>query len=468
MRVIALFMVLVMFFTVVHRQHKVVEAEVITLTTATLLLVATLAAGGLYFAHEADAISFALEVIMHMPATALWLLQTVGAAGRVVTRAIDGAVRRVIRVTPAEMEKVWVETAEMLDTRYQGQIAERVIISHPPFFLYGSYQGLPVFSAPEIIGWDTSWSLRTLSSVEGRRTAYIERFKSAMSEAINFNGNRYTARVLPRTESTFTYNIYRNGVIIRSLIGPTHSGIQEATLAFGFRRQANNISFGLFTTQRCSTRIQTRFLALSDVNVNPADVELAVPTVINLNPVNIVEDMYAAREAVEALTGEWDDVDYIYLEFPQSLLDLLGGNTGVGDVVIPDGGVVAPPVNPPVDEALGGILDAITALPGQLANTMVGTMELDFSRFQNTTSLTMLFPFSIPFDFVRAINSLRVPPKPPRFEIDFTGTVLAGNQEVVWALDLSDFESIAQVVRWTVWISVFIGLMLATHKFIKW
>ena len=33
-------------------------------------------------------------------------------------------------------------------------------------------------------------------------------------------------------------------------------------------------------------------------------------------------------------------------------------------------------------------------------------MVLDFSRLHNSTDLTTLFPFSIPFDFARAINSL--------------------------------------------------------------
>jgi hypothetical protein len=118
-------------------------------------------------------------------------------------------------------------------------------------------------------------------------------------------------------------------------------------------------------------------------------------------------------------------------------------------------------------------------LPAAIGNTMVGSMTFDFDNDRN---LTMVFPFSIPFDITRAIGSLRVPPQAPRFEIDFEGTIYdvnvlaaelglpGGNlpDAFVMVLDMEYFDPVAQVIRWTVWLSFFVGLMYATSKVIKW
>jgi len=118
-------------------------------------------------------------------------------------------------------------------------------------------------------------------------------------------------------------------------------------------------------------------------------------------------------------------------------------------------------------------------LPAAIGNTMVGSMQFDFSNDRN---LSMLFPFSIPFDLYRMIGSLNVPAKAPRFEIDFEGTVFDVNYiadelnipqsnlpgAFVMVLDMENFESVAQIIRWTVWLSFVVGLMFATSKVIKW
>jgi len=95
---------------------------------------------------------------------------------------------------------------------------------------------------------------------------------------------------------------------------------------------------------------------------------------------------------------------------------------------------------------------------------VVGDRVIDYSKVK-VPDLTMVFPFCIPFDFGRAISSLQKEPKAPVYEIDFKGTKFG---DYKWRLDMAEFESMVVYVRWGIWITFFVGLIVTTHKFIKW
>ncbi|MCL2189883.1 MAG: hypothetical protein FWC16_12875, partial [Defluviitaleaceae bacterium] len=126
-------------------------------------------------------------------------------------------------------------------------------------------------------------------------------------------------------------------------------------------------------------------------------------------------------------------------------------------------------------------LAGIHSYAGAIAGTLAAEGNVDFNRYRGNRNLTTIFPFSIPFSFGRAISSLRAPPQAPRFEADFTGTVFDSNTIAqahgiptsgaggfVLTLDLEEFESLAVIIRWGVWITFFVGLMLLTNKLIRW
>lgn len=138
------------------------------------------------------------------------------------------------------------------------------------------------------------------------------------------------------------------------------------------------------------------------------------------------------------------------------------------------------------DDALAQILDAIAA--GELSATKeiadAGTItddpaipieetvpdvgELGLPALGET--LTTRFPFSIPWDVVRAIKLLAAPAKTPRFEVDFFAPVRyrfggkLGNTTVV--LDFSEYEIIGQVSRWASTIGFCLLLASGTKKLI--
>lgn len=120
----------------------------------------------------------------------------------------------------------------------------------------------------------------------------------------------------------------------------------------------------------------------------------------------------------------------------------------------------------------------ILALPYALG----GTMQFYFTpSTPGRNRITTIFPFSIPFSFGLAITTLRAPAVPPRFEADFSGTVLDGGTLASahgieglntggfnLVIDFAWLENLAMVIRWTVWIGFFVGLMFLTNKVIRW
>jgi hypothetical protein len=144
-----------------------------------------------------------------------------------------------------------------------------------------------------------------------------------------------------------------------------------------------------------------------------------------------------------------------------------------------------------VGETLGGMAGVLSSvntgvntIAHALTTGLIGDMNIRFDP--SGGGMTTKFPFSIPFDLARALSSLAAVPEAPRFEIDLSGTILDANRfggqnqqdggEVfdesgmhgaVWVLDLSDFEGIAYVIRWSVWISFMVGLILITPKIFR-
>ena len=85
-------------------------------------------------------------------------------------------------------------------------------------------------------------------------------------------------------------------------------------------------------------------------------------------------------------------------------------------------------------------------------------------------ALTSRFPFSIPWDFFRAVQLLAAPAKAPRFEVDFMQPIehrvghWQGETKIV--LDFSEYAIIGQVCRWTSTIGFCLMLAGATKRLI--
>lgn len=85
-------------------------------------------------------------------------------------------------------------------------------------------------------------------------------------------------------------------------------------------------------------------------------------------------------------------------------------------------------------------------------------------------ALTSRFPFSIPWDVYKGVTLLAAPPKAPYFEVDFLEPIghlvggWKGSTKIV--LDMSEYEIIGQVCRWTSTIGFCLFLASGTKRLI--
>lgn len=73
------------------------------------------------------------------------------------------------------------------------------------------------------------------------------------------------------------------------------------------------------------------------------------------------------------------------------------------------------------------------------------------------------FPFCIPFDIYKLFNILSAEPQAPQFQIPIT---IVDGEPVNIDIDLSEWDWIAEIVRWFMWIIFVVGLLALTNKLI--
>lgn len=135
-----------------------------------------------------------------------------------------------------------------------------------------------------------------------------------------------------------------------------------------------------------------------------------------------------------------------------------------------------------LQEILQGILDAILAGDLTASAEIVDTAEVpvepelpvvpevpeDLDKLG--AALTSRFPFSIPWDVYKGVTLLAAPPKAPYFEVDFMAPIAdrvggwQGSTKIV--LDMSEYEIIGQVCRWSSTIGFCLMLAAGTKRLI--
>lgn len=138
-----------------------------------------------------------------------------------------------------------------------------------------------------------------------------------------------------------------------------------------------------------------------------------------------------------------------------------------------------------IQDILQGILDAILAGDLTASAEIVDTAEVPVEPEEPDppivpelpsgldklgAALTSRFPFSIPWDVYKGVKLLAAPPKAPYFEVDFLEPIghlvggWKGSTKIV--LDMSEYEIIGQVCRWTSTIGFCLMLATGTKRLI--
>jgi len=332
-----------------------------------------------------------------------------------------------------------------------------------------------------------------------------------------------------REKRYMSYNANENAISQAN-----RSGLIIGQDRWGSRFIWSTVMYTLHTSSASTERIALG-MGRPVVLTSPIEDKVLIPPFdLSLSPANIITSPTAAVAAVATAAGAVESDDPVYIWWPNSLEELMAmidsaHGLSMSDVVLNPGEWIIddddnPPLWPPwggipqdwlddirdgvggIRDGVGGIRDGLAgreaweqdvrgelseintgvrALPVAIAAATVGPMQFNFNMPSGV--FVTRFPFSIPFDFARMINSLNVPPQAPRWEIDFAGTVLdgerfggpaassgrgifteSGMRGSRWVLDLKDFETIAFYIRWGIWILFAMGLMMLTSKVIRW
>ena len=115
---------------------------------------------------------------------------------------------------------------------------------------------------------------------------------------------------------------------------------------------------------------------------------------------------------------------------------------------------------------------AINANIAAIAKVFEAEAEIELDTDFNIDTPDVIidkFPFCLPFDIHRLFNLLSATPKAPKISVPIKIKEIAGysiNQDFSFEVDLSDYETVASIIRWLLYFTFIIGLVLATNKLI--
>lgn len=144
-------------------------------------------------------------------------------------------------------------------------------------------------------------------------------------------------------------------------------------------------------------------------------------------------------------------------------IDLQIGNQAIArplsDVLTVDGAI-------PLTQT--GALDMPVVQTGTADLTFDDTISdaIDFSPIKEVgKGLTEVFPFSIPFDFVRGVKLLVAPAVAPKFDIKFDNKYFKGGGHIL--IDFTQFETWATIIRFFIALSFSVFVVLKTRELIR-
>lgn len=106
------------------------------------------------------------------------------------------------------------------------------------------------------------------------------------------------------------------------------------------------------------------------------------------------------------------------------------------------------------------------AVAGAVADVAVSVPAVDTETGSYEVDLTYIFPFCLPFDFIRLLDALDAEPVTPVFEFPFV--VPALDIDITVTLDMSFLDPVMEVFRMGETVSFVILLIVLTQRVIKW
>lgn len=122
-----------------------------------------------------------------------------------------------------------------------------------------------------------------------------------------------------------------------------------------------------------------------------------------------------------------------------------------------------------IHELEGEIDDLYDVINSQEAVAAASSYDGTLSEFMLDSSVTTVFPFCVPFDFVRGIKLFSVSPEAPVFSVPFAIPAfgLFSGYETEITIDFCDYDAYFVPVRWFNTVLFVIALLFVTFKIVK-
>lgn len=174
-----------------------------------------------------------------------------------------------------------------------------------------------------------------------------------------------------------------------------------------------------------------------------------------------IDKLQEILDAVKDGTIEFDDI--------KEYMALISQLVGAGNLTADEQRRLLDNVDVNVDSIAGGVT-AIRNAVDSLTDSLADEIELDDDiNLDTPDNIIDKFPFCLPFDIHRLFNLLSASPQAPKITIPIKIKDIAGysiNQDFSFEIDLSDYEVVASIIRWLLYFTFIIGLVLATNKLI--
>ncbi|MBO6230510.1 MAG: hypothetical protein J6O50_08065 [Ruminiclostridium sp.] len=111
-------------------------------------------------------------------------------------------------------------------------------------------------------------------------------------------------------------------------------------------------------------------------------------------------------------------------------------------------------------------LQAINSNTKKIADVLTAEQAITAKKtfdIKTPSNIVDKFPFSLPFDIYNTFNLLSAEPKAPKFTFPLK---MDGVFDLSFEVDLSEYEWIAEIVRWLLFVVFVVGLIIVTNKLI--
>lgn len=425
-RIVCVLLIVLMAFMLVSPPKA--QAFTIVGEGALLLLVASMLTGtGMVFASDTQAQSAAMYAINNMSADMVSDLQQaalvaleVGTSGSVMGSFIKAASIGV---------DLWSDFGS-----YVTDLFDLVTSKINGFFSLEDY-GL-TGDVVSVSMSDGSVSDMSIYSYDSGTTGVVDGFD------FSYNGYSYRVSVTFREAEMTSYYESANLAVYY-----TYDGIEKTlfsgvgAMSYGLKVKFIYNSSGVVTVR--TVRMATNKTGTSKGALYTSDVQLLPYSEVAVSNTTVLVDS-------KALEYSYPDVlTDVKVAVPEVAEDLIG--LAWSDVVINyDGveryqGVLNPDIPVVIDEAItwGAAIPEDYVLP----------------------SLTTVFPFCIPFDLIALVGALNVRSQDPVFEIPINMSFVNYEDKIV--LDLTEWDTVAAVIRWGVVLVFILGLIIVTRKMIQ-